>query len=220
MAAAKPTRKQKPKSAEVAVVVERDPWEKQPGETGPAWHAFVMYRDLGYNRTIRRVAEIHAETAPDRNLETIYGQLKRWSTSNGWHARCEAYDLIVDRRMREARESEIERTNRQHAQSARALQVRAMARVVGGKVGDEKIAAAPLDEVSFESAARVFELAVKIERVASGRPSDMLRGALVATQAEVEGLVRKIIDGWLPLIPEDAHPQALGILEAIIQGRA
>lgn len=207
-----------PKVAAEVVRIEREPWERQVGEPGAAFEAFALYRDIGYARTIRRAAEIATEDTP-RNLETVYSGYKKWATRWRWAERAESYDVVVDRRMREARESEWERTLATHAQAGRALQTRSITRVLGGELNGRKIEAADPAELSLVEAARVLELGIRIERVANGKPADLLRGAMVATQAEVEGLLREIVSAWLPLIPEDAHDHAVGLLEAIMQRR-
>ena len=35
---------------------DREAWERQPGESGPAFEAFAAYRDMGEKRTISAVA--------------------------------------------------------------------------------------------------------------------------------------------------------------------
>lgn len=207
------------RTASTAVAIQREPWERQPGETSPAFAAFALYRDLGGSRTIRRAAEIHAESTR-RNIETVYSGFKVWASKWDWHTRCEEYDVIVDRRMREARESEWERREQDHASLFRSLQLRAALRVVGGEMpGGQKIDAAPVEELSLMDAARVLDLAVKGERVANGKPADLLRGAMVASAAEVSTIVRQVVEALFVFIPEESHEQAVQALEAIWRRR-
>jgi hypothetical protein len=60
------------------------PWDRQPGESSPAFEAFRVYRDAGPRRSLRRVA---ADVRKSRSL------IFRWSSSHGWVARVEAWDF-------------------------------------------------------------------------------------------------------------------------------
>lgn len=63
------------------------PWDRQPEETPPAWQAFVAYRDLGFDRSLRAAAE---------KIGKAQSLLARWSTRHGWVARAQAYDTHLD----------------------------------------------------------------------------------------------------------------------------
>lgn len=65
-----------------------DPWDRRPKESTPAFEAFVIYRGMGVERSIRRVA---------KELSKSEALLKRWSAEHGWALRVAAYDTHLDR---------------------------------------------------------------------------------------------------------------------------
>jgi len=67
-------------------------WERQPGETTPAFAAFVAYRDLGESRSIVRAAE---------QVGKAKSSLRGWSVTNQWQPRTAAYDAYLDRQRRQ-----------------------------------------------------------------------------------------------------------------------
>jgi hypothetical protein len=71
----------------------RDHWLRQPYENGPAWYAFQTYRDLGPERSFRKLRE---------RLNKSEGLFKRWSIRWQWVARVEAWDAEQERVVREA----------------------------------------------------------------------------------------------------------------------
>ena len=88
---------------------ERDPWERQPGESGRAYEAFRLFRDLGPARSLREVPG------------TAYRTLARWRTDHRWIARAQAWDAEVHRLDDERRLEEIRQMDDTHQRAARAL---------------------------------------------------------------------------------------------------
>jgi hypothetical protein len=80
------------------------PWDKQPRETSKAFDAFRIYRDLGANRSLPKVAQTLSKSLP---------QIKEWSARWNWVARASDWDAEQDRidreKQREARNRVIER---------------------------------------------------------------------------------------------------------------
>ncbi len=68
-------------------------WERQPGESGKAYAAFMIYREMPpFHRTLKRVCE------------ALYGrgtanlrQVERWSSQWRWIQRGDAWDAHKDR---------------------------------------------------------------------------------------------------------------------------
>lgn len=81
----------------------REVWDQQPGESAPAFAAFVCYRDLGSERSIDAVA---------KKLGKSNQICARWSRKKGWVRRVVAYDSHLDQIMRRGRESELEKRSR------------------------------------------------------------------------------------------------------------
>lgn len=69
---------------------ERAPWDRQFGESLPAWSAFRCYRDM--NR--RSLSKVGQELGKSRTL------MSRWSARWDWTDRVEFYDADLDRRVR------------------------------------------------------------------------------------------------------------------------
>ncbi len=69
----------------------RQPWERLPKESDPAWEAFVRYRDMpeetGLHRSITRL---------EQNLNKSRACLGNWSSKYNWVERCKAYDQYMD----------------------------------------------------------------------------------------------------------------------------
>ena len=68
----------------------RQPWERQPEEPGAAWHAFVLYRDMGSGsrsqRAVRAALRLEPPGAPPES------RMRQWSVEWRWVERCRAYD--------------------------------------------------------------------------------------------------------------------------------
>jgi hypothetical protein len=65
----------------------REPWERRPGETSKSFAAFAVYRDLGPERSLSKVA---------KRLSKRVEQMKRWSRENDWKARADQFDHHID----------------------------------------------------------------------------------------------------------------------------
>jgi hypothetical protein len=83
-----------------------EPWERQADETRPAFEAFAMYRDMGSDRTLRRVA---------KQTRKSEGLIERWSRERGWQRRVTLYDDMVDRRRSESAIQAIEQMSDRQA---------------------------------------------------------------------------------------------------------
>ncbi len=74
-------------------------WERQPGESDPAFAAFCAYRDMEDSRSIVKVAQ-----ACNKNSSLI----ARWSTKHKWRSRVEEYSRHQDSLKLQAKEKAIE----------------------------------------------------------------------------------------------------------------
>ncbi|WP_422931380.1 hypothetical protein [Singulisphaera sp. PoT] len=102
--------------ANMSTAPERHPWEQLPGESGPAYRAFLVYRDLGPDRTVnlasRKLAEMpspegarkrrgKAAEGPRKGAENpkpgASGQIRKWSKGYSWAERATAYDQHLAR---------------------------------------------------------------------------------------------------------------------------
>ena len=69
-------------------------WDRQPGETAPAFSAFTTYLDLGEGRTVAAAYRLHRGKPPTVRPS---GRFVAWARAHDWHARADAYDLHVRR---------------------------------------------------------------------------------------------------------------------------
>lgn len=88
------------------------PWDCQPGETAKAYQAFVIYRDLGPDRTVQRTAN---------ELAKNYTTVNAWSRKWEWAARAAAWDSMPGRMMMEAYQERVARIADQHDRIATKL---------------------------------------------------------------------------------------------------
>lgn len=127
------------------------PWDRQPKESGPAWEAFRIYRDMGLTRSITKVS---AEVDKNRQL------IGRWSKTHTWPLRAIAYDKFCDREWQLTMQEEAAKANKKAALIAAKM----IARVE-----------AATDFLAFEDAgelARVFDVATKIQARALGMSTE------------------------------------------------
>jgi hypothetical protein len=97
-------------------------WELQPSDTVKAFRAFCIYRELGADRSLREVA---------RRLGLSASQIEKWSSANGWHKRCLAYDAHVYKQEQARRAEEVQRIRKHETTLSQALISLVMRRVVG-----------------------------------------------------------------------------------------
>ena len=72
----------------VAEVDGRQSWDRRPGETSPAWAAFVVYRDMGGQRSTAKVQQ-------ERGYR-VRRHVDKWSGEHDWVARAAAWDAHLD----------------------------------------------------------------------------------------------------------------------------
>lgn len=197
-------------SADLVQIADRELWEKLPTETAKAWAAFVMFRDLGTERSLpKTVGALKGKPG----IEMI----QTWSARHHWFDRAEAYDLHLDRRRREARESVIEQAERAERGLGLALERLAFERIQGrGAPGEDGyIPALDPGELDPAAVARFSAEGVRIRRLSDGQPTDLLKGAFMIAPAEAERLLRSVIEAALPLIPEELHERFIATVQTI-----
>jgi hypothetical protein len=80
-------------------------WERQASESPKAFDAFAAYRDMGRDRSTRRVA---------RSLNKSHTLIGRWSSVHDWPRRAAAWDRERDQRRQGSQLDEIEEMTRRH----------------------------------------------------------------------------------------------------------
>ena len=202
-----------------------EPWERQPGESPKAYHAFRHYRDSGPGRSVwatsRAVyptpALLKGTTGPTSSI------VFKWAKKFDWSERARLYDIQQDRESRAVRAKEVEAMDRRHAMEARLLQEKAL----------HRLRSLNPDEMSVSEVLKFIVDAAKLERVAMGIPDGIQRVehtgvdgdpieiqqkqrvdpeyigrylAILAEAGQIPDLVRKIADAQNPAAELPALP--------------
>lgn len=132
-----------------------EPWERQKSESTKAFEAFQIYRDMGTNRSISKVAQQLSKSKP---------LLTRWSAAYGWVERVQAWDAEQDREARQAQIDEIKKMRKRHADLANAMLVKAA----------KALKSLPEDEIKAQDVSRMVDVASKLERISRGDVGDVV----------------------------------------------
>lgn len=135
------------------------PWDRRESESTKAYEAFSIYRDMGRERSLSKVAEKLQKS------ETLMG---RWSREHGWVDRAAKWDDENDRIEREIAQREqakaIKEMRKRHADLAQAMLIksaRALARI-------------PDDEIKPGDVSRMVDIACKLERISRGDVGEVI----------------------------------------------
>lgn len=120
-------------------------WDRQPTERDKAWKAFVAYRDLGVERTLREAAKAVGLTL---------GHVGRWSAQHQWKRRAEEMDRHLDRVAQHEREAAIKEMARKHVMAAEFMWRKAL----------EVIQKTPTEDIAIRDAIAMFRAAIPAER--------------------------------------------------------
>lgn len=147
-----------PKKRRKPVEPEIRPWDRQPNESGPAFEAFVIYRDMGPARSLTKVVErLHKS-------QTLLGG---WSRTQDWVERARLWDVYVDQLAQDAIVSEVIDMRRRHAAVSK----------LGIQKVFEKFKTIMGADLPLAVAIRLLEVAARVERESRGLP-----GATIGAQ--------------------------------------
>lgn len=93
------------------------PWEQQPGESAKAFEAFTAYRDMGADRSTRKVAQ---------KLTKSDSVIRKWSSTYNWVERARAYDRDLDRQAHEQAVRSVQQMTDRHIRISMTLQAKAL----------------------------------------------------------------------------------------------
>lgn len=88
-------------------------WTRQANESSKAYEAFSLYRDMGRERTLPKVAEACGKSVSLMN---------KWSQANNWVERVRAYDDEVDRQAAQAHLADIAKARARQRKLAASMQ--------------------------------------------------------------------------------------------------
>jgi len=145
--------------------IERKPWERQEHESPKAWEAFLLYREMGVNRTLTSVAE---------QLKKSVALLSRWSTDFHWKERVRTYDLANDNARVEAKQQAIAEVSGQAAKEYELSTQRTLLELARLAYSDPRklakwdadgnVEITPSDLIDDHTAAAISEISWKIDK--------------------------------------------------------
>ena len=128
-------------------------WDRLPTESTKAYEAFSIYRDMGRERSLSKVAERLQKS------DTLMG---RWSRNFDWVERAACWDDEQDRIEREIAQREqaqaIKNMRKRHAEIANAMLIKAA----------KALKRLPEDEIKPQDVSRMVDVASKLERISRG----------------------------------------------------
>lgn len=184
-------------------------WEIQFDETLVQYRAFVLYRDLGPNRSLAKVAARWTSAEdPELGKKNALRRITYWSSTNRWVERADAYWIDFERRLLEQRETEISRLQRMELQLGRGLIAGAIQRLFGFESDDptKNVEAIEWDKVTPGELAILARLGVDVSRLATNRPTSLIKAALMITSAEFIGSTRDLTELAMRHIPDERKP--------------
>lgn len=131
-------------------------WERQHDEPPKAFAAFIAYLELGSERSLRALEAVGVVTVSFR-------QMTRWCSDHAWVARSAAWDdhqaqLVRDR-------LDKRRLDMADRQSTIARKMQDKVQAAMGSLRAE--------DLTPQDAARWLDVAVKVERLALGEPTEI-----------------------------------------------
>jgi hypothetical protein len=141
---------------------ERQPWDRQVGESSKAYSHLCIYRDMGVSRSLRHMAGLPGCTSVRR-------QLNRWSSRWRWVERCQRYDDHLERQARLEQEKERKDMAKRHAKIAilgQTLVVKSTEKLIAEVEDGSRRATA--SDIS-----RLLDVSVRVERLARGEPTEI-----------------------------------------------
>lgn len=130
-----------------------EPWERRESESTKAYEAFCIYRDMGRERSLSKVAEKLQKS------ETLMG---RWSRTYDWVKRAARWDDEQDRIERETAQREqakaIKEMRKRHADLGTAMLIKAA----------QALKSIPINEIKPGDISRMVDVASKLERISRG----------------------------------------------------
>lgn len=131
------------------------PWERQPKEGPKPYEAFTIYRDMGKERTLPKVAE---------KLGKSLGLISRWSSEHGWVERVNAWDDEADRQAAQKQLKDIANARVRQRKQAVKMQLKALQLLESIREGDAK-----LSEI-----VSLMKLGMEQERICLGDVGDVI----------------------------------------------
>lgn len=188
-------------------------WEKLPAENIDQYAKFCAYRDMAYKGGAEAVDEkgriTYTRRTEKRSLRRLATELnlansrplELLSVKFEWQARCEAYDIDLDRRARQAQEEAVIKMREDHALLGAQMIRKALSRLLK----------MPEDEISAGDLVRLADVGVKIERLSRGESTE---NQSVSGKLAHEGTVKVAVETQANL--KDLSDEELAQLEQLL----
>ena len=131
-------------------------WEQLTGESGAAFSAFCAFRDLGYERNIRKAVESAEKDGGKR--EKRYRVWRNWCSQFRWRERAADYD----RYMEKLKQSELRKTIEAQGEQHRAVTGKML------EVVKKKLDMMDASELTQGNVTEWVQTAIRAEREAAG----------------------------------------------------
>jgi len=139
-----------------AEILPFESWERLTGESGAAYSAFCVYRDMGADRNIRKAVE--AAEADEAVRFKRYRVWRNWAVQYRWRERAADYDKYVEK----LKQAELRKTIEAQGEKQRE---------VTGKMLDvvkQKLDGMNPADLTQSAVAEWVQTAIKAEREAAG----------------------------------------------------
>jgi hypothetical protein len=175
----------------IHLATDREPWDRQPGESNRQYSRFRVFMELGRVRTLKQAVEILHGVGDDR---VSYRTLMQYAYEYRWTERAESHDLAQDQLEAQRLITLRQEMYARHRRMAGALQAKAVAALQ--KIKPEEMT--PLDVVRF------IRYGTQIEANALGEPT-----ATIAATGPGGGPI--MVDDMSRLTPEERRSRVLAI---------
>ena len=170
-------------------------YDRQPHDTDKSWAAFCVYRDMGLERSLEKVAEKHRQNT----AKTALRYLKIWSAKHLWVKRCRAFDAeelqrqsIALQKLRAKRKLEIEKEawdkRTEYKKKASSIRNSPMVRAIESDKGNIFM---PTDKWAIRDAVLFDRYADELGIIATGGEAPKIN--------EIEAIKVLAIAGLLPV---------------------
>ena len=133
-------------------------WERLPEETSRQYEAFCIYRNMGPERSILKVAQ-------EWSIGGHTSKLKEWSSKYHWVERASAYDEHIDEIKRARNEEAIIEMSARHADYSLQIQEKAI----------EALRFINHEDLKPNEFIKWLDIAIKIERLSRGVPTENIK---------------------------------------------
>jgi len=150
---------------------DREIYERQPNEKDTHWKGFVIYRDLGLERTINKASLIwdpEGETHGIKNpTSKVSYQMYKWASRWNWRDRVVEWDRELDKIKRRKVIEEVEKMRMRHIQLSTSIQAVVEQELKKWlKTAQEN----PDVQTTLGAIVNALDSATKLERTSRGEP--------------------------------------------------